>query len=130
MGIKNSKSKMLDTIEQYSEQETDERNLVEKVLRSREVFFDTADSWLERKENEEVEQKEERGDREFDYKNSIPRLIQSLSSTEPEKRRKIIKAVTNGISYRITGIYVELNKTSRNNPPFLADVADNPLEYL
>lgn len=111
--------------------ETFERGLAEKVLRSREAFFYKGVSWLERKENEEVKQREARGDREFNYRNSISTFLQNLSSVEPEKREKIMKAVLDGVYYKITGVYVEgLSRTSRNNSPLLADVASNPLEYL
>ncbi len=107
-----------------------EKDLVENIRRSREVFFGTGDSWLERRENEEVREREKRGDREFNYRSSISTLVQNLSSIEPGKRGKIMRTVAEGVIYRITGIYVDGFKSFLKNPPLLADIARNPLEYL
>jgi len=105
--------------------------LEERILRSREGFFDTADNWSERRDNEEVRQREQRGEREFDYLNIIPALVKRLSSIDPSKRERIERSIVGGVSYRITGIYLELSGYGHGHrPPLLADVAQDPQKYF
>lgn len=108
------------------------RDLVERIEGDRDAFFWGADNASERRDNERVRQREERGDREFDYKRAISGLLVKLASIDSEKRRKIMKKIIRGVDYTICGIYVARPEDipGHHTAPLFSDIANNPLKYL
>ncbi len=106
--------------------------LERRVIGLRELFFWSADSHMEREENDEVRMREKRGDREFDYQRAVVELTLKLAGIEPEKRREIMQVVQTGIRYTVKGVYV--NRPSdipgHNTEPLFSDFAQNPLKYV
>lgn len=121
----------------YNKEEQQEvRDFVEKLEKriegSREVFFWSADNTHERRQNEEVRDKEKKGESNFNYGSAIHMLILSLSSIDVKKRREIMKEICSDINFKITGIYVDRPKDipGHHTAPLLTDLASSPLEYL
>ncbi len=126
---------------EYSRGERQEvRDFVEglekRIEESRECFFWSADNASERRQNEEVRDKEKRGDELFDYGSAIHTLVFSLVSIDSNQRRKIMQKIKNGINYTIRGIEVNTGHLEEcqgyvfPKKPFFIDVASSPLKYF
>ena len=103
--------------------------LEERITRSRGLLFENP-TWIERRDNEKARQREQKGDREFDYPKSIPILVGRISSMDPSRRESATRTLVNGVSYRLSGIHVNVPGYSTQNAPLLADVAQDPQKYF
>jgi len=101
-------------------------SLVGRIEGFRDAFFWGASSRSEKDDNDEVRTRERRGDKEFNYKGAISRLLKNISGLGERERESVMERVLKGVCYRITGIYVNRFPRYDAKAPLLADVAENP----